>query len=389
MSTLNHAIRFIFYCNRLHLKWLHRYTARTFNPWVLSNDPPCICPVVTIKHIAQHLGVAASTVARALSQDTRISIATRAKVAQAAQELGYVAHSAARQMRSQRSQLVGLVIPDVLNGFYSTAAQAISQSFDEAGYQLVLCISEDKPEVEMRQVRSLAEARVDGIVWVPTLKPLAPTLTWLASIAHVQLIRKCAALKADWFGIDDTATTEQATQHLLQLGHRHIAYVGGPKSLSTGADRLKGYTQAMHRAGATIDPAMVFCDAPDAQHGQRVMGQLLAMPTPPTAVVISTSRGTEGALEALRQHGTAVPDQLSVVGFNDSSANAWWGPGLTTMRMPVRDVAIASASHLIRALGQHKTTATGAVGMVTQYPPTLVVRGSTAALTPNSSQRLV
>jgi LacI family transcriptional regulator len=154
MSTLNHAIRFIFYCNRLHLKWLHRYTARTFNPWVLSNDPPCICPVVTIKHIAQHLGVAASTVARALSQDTRISIATRAKVAQAAQELGYVAHSAARQMRSQRSQLVGLVIPDVLNGFYSTAAQAISQSFDEAGYQLVLCISEDKPEVEMRQVRS-------------------------------------------------------------------------------------------------------------------------------------------------------------------------------------------------------------------------------------------
>jgi len=91
----------------------------------------------------------------------------------------------------------------------------------------------------------------------------------------------------------------------------------------------------------------------------------------------------------LRQHGTAVPDQLSVVGFNDSSANAWWGPGLTTMRMPVRDVAIASASHLIRALGQHKTTATGAVGMVTQYPPTLVVRGSTAALTPNPSQRLV
>ena len=133
--------------------------------------------MVTIKHIAQHLGVAASTVARALSQDTRISAATRARVAQAAQELGYVAHSAARQMRSQRSHLVGLVIPDVLNAFYSTAAQAISQSFDEAGYQLVLCISEDRPEVEMRQVRSLAEARVDGIVWVPTARPLAQTIT--------------------------------------------------------------------------------------------------------------------------------------------------------------------------------------------------------------------
>ena len=201
-------------------------------------------PLVTIKHIAQHLGVAASTVARALSHDERISPATRAKVAQAALELGYVANSAARQMRSQRSHMVGLVIPDVLNAFYSTAAQAISQSFDEAGYQMVLCISEDKPEVEMRQVRSLAEARVDGIVWVPTLKPLPQTVTWLQSIAHAQLIRKCPLLKSDWFGIDDESTTCQATEHLLGLGHRHIAYIGGPKALSTGHDRLQGWVQA-------------------------------------------------------------------------------------------------------------------------------------------------
>ncbi len=334
--------------------------------------------MVTIKHIAQHLGVAASTVARALSQDTRISAATRAKVAQAAQELGYVAHSAARQMRSQRSHLVGLVIPDVLNAFYSTAAQAISQSFDEAGYQLVLCISEDRPEVEMRQVRSLAEARVDGIVWVPTARPLAQTTTWLRSIAHVQLIRKCAALESDWFGIDDAATTEKATRHLLELGHRRIAYIGGPKALSTGADRLKGYMRAMQGAGAHVDPGAVFCDAPDALNGRRVMAHLLSRGDPPSAVVISTARGTEGALEALRQHDVAVPGSLSVVGFNDSPAIAWWGPGLTTMRMPVREVASASAGHLIRVLGQAKSAPAPALGMVTHYPPTLMVRGSTA-----------
>ncbi|NBS07899.1 MAG: LacI family transcriptional regulator [Betaproteobacteria bacterium] len=333
--------------------------------------------LVTIKHIAQHLGVAASTVARALSQDKRISVATQAKVAQAAQELGYVAHSAARQMRSQRSGMVGLVIPDVLNAFYSTAAQAISQSFDEAGYQMVLCISEDKPETEMRQVRSLAEARVDGIVWVPCAKPLPPTMAWIQSIAHVQLIRKCPQIKSDWFGIDDVATTEQATQHLLTLGHRHIAYVGGPKSLSTGRDRLKGYTRAMQSAGANIDAQAVFCDAPDAVSGQRVMLQLLALQPRPTAVVVSTSRGTEGVLEALRLRSIAVPQDLSVVGFNDSSAMAWWGPGLTTMRMPVREVASASASHLIRALGQTKSAPAPTPGMVTHYPPTLMVRGST------------
>jgi LacI family transcriptional regulator len=335
--------------------------------------------LVTIKNIAQHLGVAASTVARALSHDQRISPATRAKVAQAALDLGYVANSAARQMRSQRSHMVGLVIPDVLNAFYSTAAQAISQSFDEAGYQMVLCISEDKPEVEMRQVRSLAEARVDGIVWVPTLKPMPQTVTWLESIAHAQLIRKCPLLKSDWFGIDDEDTTRQATQHLLSLGHRHIAYIGGPKALSTGNDRLQGFLQAMHAAQAQVDHSAVFCDAPDAASGQRVMAQLLLRNPRPTAVVISTSRGTEGALEALRLQATSVPAELSVVGFNDSPAIAWWGPGLTTMRMPVREVASASAQHLIRLLGASKSVLAPALGMVTQYPPSLIVRGSTAA----------
>ena len=343
--------------------------------------------MVTIKHIAQHLGVAASTVARALSDDARISAATRAKVAKAAQELGYVANSAARQMRSQRSRLVGLVIPDVLNAFYSTAAQAISQCFDEAGYQMVLCISEDRPEVEMRQVRSLAEARVDGIVWVPTLQPLPQTVGWLQSIDHAQLIRKCPLLKSDWFGIDDEATTRLATEHLLDLGHRHIAYIGGPKALSTGTDRLKGYLHAMNAAQVAVDNRLVFCDAPDAASGQRVMAQLLAQTPRATAVVVSTSRGTEGALEALRQHGIPVPGNLSVVGFNDSPAIAWWGPGLTTMRLPVKEVASASAQHLIRKLSASKSLPIPVPGMVTQYPPHLILRGSTQKTTSHKPRK--
>jgi len=216
-------------------------------------------------------------------------------------------------------------------------------------------------------------------VWVPTLKPMPQTVTWLESIAHAQLIRKCPLLKSDWFGIDDEDTTRQATQHLLGLGHRHIAYIGGPQALSTGNDRLQGFLQAMHAAQAQVDHSAVFCDAPDAASGQRVMAQLLLRNPRPTAVVMSTSRGTEGALEALRLQATSVPAELSVVGFNDSPAIAWWGPGLTTMRMPVREVASASAQHLIRLLGASKSVLAPALGMVTQYPPSLIVRGSTAA----------
>ncbi len=341
--------------------------------------PSLLCPlVVTIKDIAQHLGVATSTVGRALSQNSRISAATRARVEKAAQELGYVAHSAARQMRSQRSLLVGLVIPDVLNAFYSTAAQAISRSFDQAGYQTVLSISEDKPEVELRQVRSLAEARVGGIVWVPSIKPLPQTLNYLQSIAHVQLIRQCRRIRSDWFGIDDVATTYQATEHLLNMGHRRIAYLGGPRSLSTGESRLRGFVLAHDAAGVSVDEALVFCDSPDASSGQQALDRILALTPRPTAVVVATSRGTESVLEGLSARSIDVPAQISVVGFNDSPAISWWGPGLTTMRLPVREVSMASVDFLVRKMTQGRADPSAVVGQVTQYPPHLVERGSTA-----------
>lgn len=335
-------------------------------------------PVVTIKDIAQHLGVAASTVGRALSHNARISAATRARVEKAAQELGYVAHSAARQMRSQRSLLVGLVIPDVLNAFYSTAAQAISRSFDQAGYQTVLSISEDKPELELRQVRSLAEARVDAIVWVPTIRPLPQTLTYLQSIAHVQLIRQCRRIRSDWFGVDDVATTYQATEHLLKMGHRRIAYVGGPRSLSTGESRLRGFQLAHEAMGQTLNDSFVFCDAPDARSGPAVLDRLLSSNPSPTAVVVATARGTESLLEGLSARAIRVPEQISVVGFNDSPSVSWWGPGLTTMRLPVREVSEASVDFLVRKMTQGRSEPAPVVGQVTQYPPYLVERGSTA-----------
>ena len=194
----------------------------------------------------------------------------------------------------------------------------------------------------------------------------------------MQLIRKCELLKSDWFGIDDSAATRMATQHLLELGHSRIAYLGGPKALSTGLARLQGYMQAMESWGTPVDPSLIFCEAIDTFHGQQAMTALLSHPHLPSAVVVSTARGTEGALEALRLQGIAVPERLSVVGFNDSPAMAWWGPGLSTLRLPVSEVACASASHLLRSLSQVSAKSPTGWGLVSQYPPTLVVRGSTA-----------
>jgi LacI family transcriptional regulator len=340
--------------------------------------------LVTIKNIAEHLGVAASTVARALADNPRISEATRHQVHQAAEQLGYVAHSAARQMRSQRSKLVGLVIPDVLNAFYSTAAHAISQSFDEAGFQMLLCICEDKPDVEWRQIRTLAEARVAGIVWVPTHAPKNQTLELLRHTPHVQLIRRHTRLASDWFGIDDVATTLQATQHLLELGHRRIAYIGGPRESSTGANRLKGFLQALQQANIDPASASIHCDATDVQGGRKALDKILQQDPRPSAIVTATSLGTEGVLDGLKARAVQVPGDMSIVGFNDSPALAWWGSGLTTMRLPVREIAIACSAFLIRKINQGKDAGEPPVPQSAYYAPALIQRGSTQAFAPST-----
>jgi len=338
-----------------------------------------VAQLVTIKHIAEHLGVAVSTVGRALSGNPRISRATRDKVNAAARELGYVAHSAARQMRNQRSTLVGLVIPDVLNDFYSTAAQAISQSFDDAGFQMVLCISDDRPEVELRQVRSLAEARVAGVVVVPSLAPLPETLELLVQTPHVQFIRHNPRLRSDWFGLDDEATTYEATRHLIGLGHRRIAYFGGPRELSTGAARLRGYLKACEEGGVLVPPDLVFCDVQNVKNGRQAVQQLLRLVPPATGVVTATARGTQGVLEGLCASGVAVPEAMSIVGFNDTPALSWWGPGLTTMRLPVREIAIACCSLLLRRIAAMPGDTLSDPPQHAAYASTLMERGSTRA----------
>ena len=207
---------------------------------------------VTLKDIASELGLSVSTVARALADHQHISEQNKVRVRGAAARLGYVAHSAARAMRNGQSTLIGLIIPDVQNEFYGTLAKALAQCFDAAGFQLLLAITEDEPEFEERQVKGLSEARAAGIVFVPCPQPRKETLALLERGSWAQLIRRVENVDAPWFGIDEEAALFQAATHLLTLGHRRIAYVGGTTNLSTGRGRLRGFEQAFAAAGAGL-----------------------------------------------------------------------------------------------------------------------------------------
>ncbi|MDP9928368.1 LacI family DNA-binding transcriptional regulator [Variovorax paradoxus] len=340
--------------------------------------------MVTIKDIARRLEVSASTVGRALSDDPRISAAMKQKVAEVANELGYVANRAARMMRGASSNLVGLVVPDIRNSFYSTIAHALSKCLESADLQLTLSETDDDRLVELRHIRELTSVNVAGIIIVPTARPHPESVRLLKMTPRIQLLRRHAALGEHWFGIDDAQALFQATRHLVELGHQRIAYIGGTTDLPTGAARLQGFQNALAGSKAATHAREELGAPASTDFGRDAIRRLLALRTPPTAVVLGSVQNTQGVLEELLASGVRVPEQLSVVGFGDELGFRWWGPGLTTVSLPVSELATACGLWFIHQLKQKPESATPYSSV---SPPTLVVRGSTRALETASAKR--
>jgi len=345
--------------------------------------------MITIKDIARAVGVAPSTVARALANHPHVHENTKARIREEAARLGYVAHAPARAMRGGHSGLIGLMIPDIRNDFYSTAAQAIAEACAASGLQVVLSITNDDVARERDQLRGLVSARCAGVIVVPTAAPNRESLALLQQIPHVQFIRRSRAIRAPWFGIDDAAATRIAAAHLLHLGHRRIAYVGGDLALSTGADRFRSFEQTLKSHRVAVPRGLCAHGPGDAGSGANATRAVLAANPRPTALVLAGSRLTVGALDAVRELGLDVPRELSVVGFNDSGALGWWGKGVTSVGLPVRDIAVACAAGLLgvlRGAGGSGDPTSGPPAAAT-FEPFLVERGSTASLVANSRKR--
>ncbi|SFN99154.1 transcriptional regulator, LacI family [Variovorax sp. PDC80] len=321
--------------------------------------------------------ISVSTVGRALSNDPRISLATRKRVADVASELGYVANRAAQMMRGASSQLVGLLIPDIRNGFYSTAAHALSKCLEAGGYQLMLCETDDDRVVECRHLRELSSASASGVIVVPSAKPMAESVRLLASMRSIQLLRKNASLGEQSFAIDDSRAIHLATQHLLGLGHERIGYIGGSPNLSTGAARLQGFRDALRGTKAARLACEEVGPPSSSEVGRSALRRLLALPAPPTAIVLGSVQITYGVLEEAHESAIAVPRDLSIVGFSDELSFRWWGPGLTTLALPVSELATACGLWFLHQL---KTKNPVYAPYSSISAAQLVIRGSTRAM---------
>ena len=198
---------------------------------------------------ARALNISHTTVSRALADSPKISVETKLRVRHAVEELGYVPSASAGMMRGARSSLIGLVVPDPQNDFYATVAKTVADALAARSMQLLLSVTDDDSERELRELRGLLETRPAGISIVPTAKPRPETVSLLKHVETVQLVRKQESLGANSVLIKDREGTFAATQHLITYGHKRIAFIGGDASLSTGRDRLAGFETALKEHG--------------------------------------------------------------------------------------------------------------------------------------------
>ncbi|MCB1396761.1 MAG: LacI family DNA-binding transcriptional regulator [Rhodobacter sp.] len=337
--------------------------------------------MVTIKDIGRAIGVSHATVSRALNGSPLVKPDTRALVLETARSMGYRPDSAARMLRGSTANIIGFVLPDITNAFYSRIASVVGRYSSDHGLQLVLATTDDDPMREEHHIIELQHARARAIIVTPTEGMTPTSIAALNEMQTLQLVRRHPGLDADLIAADDRQGVATATRHLLDNGHRRIAYIGGGgETLSTGQERLDGYLTTMAQAGLS-DHVRFELGPPQPEFGRAAMLRLLQDAPPPQAVVLGSSQLTIGFLEAVVASGLSIPAQLSFTGYDDPGWFAFWGPGITSVQLPIdkiaRTIAAIAAGRTIDTPDAQITT--GDTGVQTiRFPCTLARRGTVA-----------
>ena len=292
---------------------------------------------ISIKDIAKAAGVSHSTVSRALSNSPLVKTETKTRIQRLAQEMRYSPDAWARSLVMGQTRAVGVVVTTIADPFIAEVMQGIESTSYEHGYTVILASSNSDPEREMAAVEMLRSKRVDGVI-VTSSRVGALYQQHLERIGVPVVLLNNHSEQSGRYMFSVTVDNEHggylATQHLIQLGHRHIAYVAGPAGHSSSEGRLAGYRQALVEANIPLDPARVVPGTGRAETGVQALQVLRALAVPPTAVFCYNDVTAIGLLHAARASGLSVPRDLSVVGFDDIPFASCAYPSLTTVAQP-------------------------------------------------------
>ncbi|MCI0384976.1 LacI family DNA-binding transcriptional regulator [Streptomyces sp. CNQ085] len=343
---------------------------------------------VTIYQVAQEAGVSPSTVSNLLNGRTgRMLPETRSRVESAIRRLGYRPNRAARQLRTGRIQMLGLVVPSVANPFWGTFARHLEAAALAEGFYMLLCNSERDPDRERRYVEELWGDGIGGVVLcssLPSLDHVKPTVEeGLGLVAFDRTAQPGDPHSVVNIGTDNVLGMRLATEHLLGLGHTRLAFVSGSIGSVNRAERYSGFRQALDTAGLPPSAGTVwsgadtvdFDDRDTAELGRVAAREILSVPNPPTAIVTINDMCALGVATGAREAGLVVGRDVSVTGYDDIMLAGMATPALTTVRQPVEEMAATAFAKLRQVMDGGG----GESGQSILHRPTLVVRDSTAA----------
>ncbi len=330
--------------------------------------------MASLREVAQRAGVSTAAASRALRNNPGVAAETKARVLRAAREIGYEPNLAARSLRTRRAHSIGLVIPDIMNPFFSEVARGVGDVASQRGYSLLLGNSDGEVAKEEEFVNLLLRRKMDGLVFfAATNVSQHIDRARVKGIPMVLIDRKVAGF--DLVRTDNDKGGLLATRHLIELGHIRIALISGRLDLGTRRDRYNGYREALIQASIVPDPVLVREGSVKSDHGYEATQALLALPSPPTAVFATTDTIAVGVLLALEERGLRVPDDIAVVGYDNTYLAMISRPQLTSVAQPKQQMGQWAATFLIDWIEQGRADPHEPVEVVLE--PRLVVREST------------
>jgi LacI family transcriptional regulator len=291
---------------------------------------------VTIKDVASLAGVSPMTVSRVINGSDRVSPDTQRRVERAISELGYIPSRLARGLSARKTGTLAVIVPDVSNPFFTLIVRAAEDVARRSTYRVILCDTRADLAVERDVIEELIAHRVEGIVIAPVSDRSKPHLARLArfGVPFVLIDRTVAGIECDAVVGESLGGAQRLVEHLIGLGHRRIGLIVETDEVSTAWQRRRGYEAALTAAGIALEPALVEVQAPDPGGGFAGMSRLLASDEPPSAVFAVNNLVALGAIEAVREAGLEVPDDVALVCFDDIEFASRLYPFLTAMEQP-------------------------------------------------------
>ncbi|NMB11003.1 MAG: LacI family transcriptional regulator [Firmicutes bacterium] len=344
--------------------------------------------MTTIYDVAKIAGVSVSTVSRVLNDSGPVSDETRKKVEEAVAAVGYRPNPSARSLRTQKTDLIALIVPDIINEYFSVISRGVQDVVEQHGYHMLLCNTDGNENAEIDYMQMLENGRVDGFI----ITPPGPNLNqnaddYLRSLGRADKPFVMIGDRLGETGVCDIVTadtsvgTREAMMHLLESGHSMIAYLGGPEAKSVATNRLKAYKQGLSRRGLSVNKELIYETDLSLQGGyetaRRMIDQWRSSPSKsagsiPTAIFAVNDMVAIGVIMALRDYGLRVPEDVAVVGFDDVPLASFIQPRLTTVAQPKYDLGRLAAERLMLQIAD-----TGEPKRKIILPTRLVVREST------------